>query len=125
MAVLTFSRARFLTVSAHVPNAHRGLIRLRSKLLVTRYHMYWGPGCEAICLLLLSVSTCGICSSVPVKCSLGSVSVTSRGYKRCIERLVTPEFVLISAALTRPSLPWRTFFKWLTSRNYEEHFQGA
>ena len=49
---------------------------------------------EAICFLLLNVSTCGICSSVPVKCSLGSFIVTFKGYNRCIKRLVTPEFVL-------------------------------
>ena len=39
MAVLSCNRARFLTVSAHVPNAHRRLIGLRSKLLVTRFHI--------------------------------------------------------------------------------------
>ena len=35
---LVQSSAFFLTVSAHVPHAHRRLIGLRSKLLVTRFH---------------------------------------------------------------------------------------
>ena len=46
-----------------------------------------------------------------------SVSLTCKGYKRFIERLVTPECVLTSAALTRPSLPRRSFF---TMANFQE-----
>ena len=36
---LVQSSTLFLTVSAHVPHAHRGLIGLQSKLLVTRFHI--------------------------------------------------------------------------------------
>ena len=35
----------------------------------------------------------------------------------CFSRLMTPELVLISATLTRPSLPRRTFF---TMANFQE-----
>ena len=76
---------------------------------------YWGPRIEAICLPLLSASTCGICSSVPVKCSLGSVNVTSKDYKRCTEQLAT------SGHHCHRELP----LQWLTSRNFNRHFKHA